>query len=336
MTKDILGHARQRAEINRLIAEERLPHTLLFSGPPGIGKQLAAKEAAEALLCSNKKGSPERLGGCGECGGCRTLISGNNPDFHYIDCADNETGGTAQIRDLLFLLNLKSFSSGARVVVFNNADELQTQAANALLKTFEEPRPNTYLILVASSRSKLPPTLVSRCQIWFFDSLSPGEMTDAAQGVDALRTLRDDNPDGFRESLLTANGSMESFAALADHIEWWLDAKGAIDRAAAGDYLAALELAKEIAQEKGTLQARLRIISAYVRRLMRESADDARRLKYSLALSNFLEADRLIMDRNLAAAPVLFLAMTPMLRGYPADLFNNLPHDKTLLEEIVV
>lgn len=336
MSNHLFGHERQRQEINRLILEDRLPHTLLFSGPPGIGKQLAAREAAEALLCSDKKDAPAGLGGCGACPGCRTFRSGNNPDFHFIDCADSETGGTAQVRELLFSLNLKSFSAGARIVVFNNADDLQTQAANALLKTFEEPRPDTYLILVASSRSKLPPTLVSRCQLWFFDSLSKAEMSEAAESIESLKLLKRENSAAFDESLLTADGSMESLAAIAEHIDWWIDAKAALERASAGDALAALELAKEISQAKESLQAKLRTISAHMRRLMRGAKDETARLKYSLSLSNLLEADRLILDRNLSGAPVIFLALAPLYRSRPADLFLNLPHDKVLLEEIVV
>src|SRR5262245_34018696 len=111
--KEIVGHTRQRQALVRLIRNEKLPSTTLFSGPAGIGKQLVARALSAALLC-NKPDLTEELTiekvPCGRCSACHLFAANNAPDFHFVACADRENWNTANIRELLYSLHLRSFS----------------------------------------------------------------------------------------------------------------------------------------------------------------------------------------------------------------------------------
>lgn len=337
MSLVVVGHTAHRQELTQLAAQSKLPHTLLFTGPSGIGKKRVAQELAARLLCQDPSAIKENSnGGCGNCNACHTFASGNHPDYYLVDCADKETGATARVRELLFSLNLKSFSSGSRVVIFDNAESLQVQAANALLKTFEEPRPNTYLILISASRSKLPPTLVSRCQLWFFDRLSSVELTQVIKATPELAEYLEQQEANVQTTLELADGSVDNVRMIFENIDWWSKTQQALTQIISGDYATALELAKELGQSKDTLRPRLGLIRAFIRQEMRHNSVSKNGLKYSLTLSNLIEADRLIFERNIGAGYVLLSAFFPLLSRPAEDLFIALPRDNLLLEEMTI
>jgi DNA polymerase-3 subunit delta' len=154
------------------------PAALLLSGPRGVGKGDFAIGLAQALLC----GQPSVDGyGCGACQACRLYLAGNHPDFRLLQesASDDDAGveeGTKgrgsgaprwirveQVRNLNELLVLRPHLSRRRVVLINPADRLHASAANALLKTLEEPPSDTHFILVTDSLRRLPATVLSRC-----------------------------------------------------------------------------------------------------------------------------------------------------------------------------
>jgi len=144
------------------LAEDRLPHALLFAGPEGLGKRYLADILASALLCEHRSadGLP-----CGECHACHLLASGNHPDYlHLRPEEDKRTIGVDQIRELATFFSLKSHSGDHKVVVLEPADVMTTAAANALLKTLEEPTPGSFLILCSDQPASLLATIRSRCQ----------------------------------------------------------------------------------------------------------------------------------------------------------------------------
>lgn len=150
----------------------RLPHALLLHGPKGIGKRGFATELGKWLLCE----SPNPEGACGHCKACGWFEQGGHPDFKLIEPAaeaaredePGKKGGKyitiSEIRELGDFLGLVSHQGGWRVVVIQPAESLNAAAANALLKTLEEPPANVMIILVSHQPRRLPATVRSRCR----------------------------------------------------------------------------------------------------------------------------------------------------------------------------
>jgi DNA polymerase III subunit delta' len=170
------------------------PHALLVHGPRGIGKHALALGFAQALLCE----APGSDGlACGKCPGCRYAAAGQHPDLMRVEllAIDPEDGTLTsvetiaidRVRALTGFVQLTSHRQRAKVAVIAPADRMNAAAANALLKTLEEPPAGTYLILVADQPERLPPTILSRCRRFAAPLPTPGEARAwlAAQGVDA-------------------------------------------------------------------------------------------------------------------------------------------------------
>jgi DNA polymerase-3 subunit delta' len=138
----------------------RLPHALLIHEAPGAGGDWLAHWAARLVLCERSGEAP-----CGECGACRRTLAWQHPDLTRVSpLEDSRQIRIEQVRDLAAELALTSHAGGYKVGVLDPADSMNRFAANALLKTLEEPPPRTLLVLVASQPSRLPPTVLSRCQ----------------------------------------------------------------------------------------------------------------------------------------------------------------------------
>jgi DNA polymerase III subunit delta' len=150
----------------------RWPHALLLTGREGIGKRTFALELARSLLCEDVSD----LGfACGMCASCRYVQAGQHPDLRVVEPVeiDDDSVATpslwitiAHVRALIDWAQLTSHRHVAKVAVIVPAERMNGAAANALLKTLEEPPPDTYLILVAHQPGRLPATVRSRCQ-WF-------------------------------------------------------------------------------------------------------------------------------------------------------------------------
>lgn len=170
-----------RAALERLLAERpRLPHALLVHGPSGTGKAQFARALAAGVLCE----SPRSGRACAECASCHWFSQGNHPDFREIvpeataddegDAAEAEAAKADkarslvikidQVRALADFISLTTHRSGFRVLVLRPAEAMQPAAANAILKTLEEPPPSTLIVLVSDRPAKLLPTIRSRCR----------------------------------------------------------------------------------------------------------------------------------------------------------------------------
>ncbi len=138
----------------------KMPHALLIHEAPGTGGEWLATWAAALVLCEHGKAAP-----CGECVACRRVAGLVHPDVSWLrPQEDSRQIRVEQVRELSAELALTSHGGGYKVGIISPADALNRFAANALLKTLEEPPPRTLLILVASEPSRLPPTVLSRCQ----------------------------------------------------------------------------------------------------------------------------------------------------------------------------
>jgi DNA polymerase-3 subunit delta' len=138
----------------------RFAHGVLFTGSAGIGKFKQAQNIAKYLLCSNKQ--PD--GACQQCHSCKLFAAHNHLDFHLLQNEANKSIGIEQVRGLIELINERPNLGDNKVVIIKNAQQLTIPAANALLKTLEEPQGNSYLILLARTHHQLLPTLLSRVQ----------------------------------------------------------------------------------------------------------------------------------------------------------------------------
>jgi DNA polymerase-3 subunit delta' len=148
------------ASLNEARAAGRLPHALLIHDSVGAGGDWLANWAASVAMCLAPGEAP-----CGKCLGCVRVANNQHPDLvrvHPIE--DSKQLRIEQVRDLAQELSLTSHQGGYKVGILSPADSMNRFAANALLKTLEEPPARTLLILVASQPSRLPATILSRCQ----------------------------------------------------------------------------------------------------------------------------------------------------------------------------
>ena len=147
---------------------QRLPHALLFKGARGLGKFHLAQIFSQSLLCTQPD-SDNRP--CDQCRNCLLYLAGNHPDFFQVV---PEEGGDKpikvdQVRELNSAMTLKSHSGAYKIVIISPAEQMNVAAANSLLKTLEEPPPQTLLILISHTPGLLLPTIRSRCQNLHFE-----------------------------------------------------------------------------------------------------------------------------------------------------------------------
>ncbi|MCC5856816.1 MAG: DNA polymerase III subunit delta' [Ectothiorhodospiraceae bacterium] len=139
----------------------RLPHALLISGAPGLGKQALAERLAAQLLCRQ----PDEAGACGRCPACHLIAAGSHPDIRHITREDDSRViRIDSVRQLTEFMAMKSQYGGYRLGLIHPADVMNTNAANSLLKTLEEPPPGAMLVLISDRPSRIPATVRSRCQ----------------------------------------------------------------------------------------------------------------------------------------------------------------------------
>lgn len=180
--------------------QHRMPHALLFSGAEGVGKQQLALTLANAMLCTQ----PDANGfACGHCKTCHLTKAGSHPDFRMI--APEEKAQTIkidQIREVVDFVNETALLGGYRVIVINPAAAMNVNAANALLKTLEEPTPNTLIILISHQSMRLPATITSRCRRVHFHkpeknaalSWLNNQLQPAAMNSELLLSLAENGP----------------------------------------------------------------------------------------------------------------------------------------------
>ncbi|MHB8070234.1 MAG: DNA polymerase III subunit delta' [Desulfobaccales bacterium] len=169
--RDILGQERVLARLRAARRTGRLAHAYLFLGPEGVGKESVTRALAAALNCTQPA---EEWNACGECPSCRRMAAGTHADFLVIR-PTSETRQPQikieQIREFRRLTAYPPVEGGWRVALIKPAEDMRAEAANALLKTLEEPPARNLLVLSAASEAELFPTIVSRCQKMAFTPL---------------------------------------------------------------------------------------------------------------------------------------------------------------------
>ena len=197
----IIGHKRNIAVLNRILGSGRVAHAYLFSGPPGVGKELVAFNFIKAVFCQS--GSA-----CGKCPACRKLESGNHPDLHRVE-PDGQFIKIDQIRALQKELGYRPYEAPRKACIIDAAERFNPSSGNALLKTLEEPPGKAIIVLLTSAPESVLPTIRSRCQQLVFSGVPENEIA-------ALLLSRGVAGETARISASLADGSVGKALALCN------------------------------------------------------------------------------------------------------------------------
>jgi DNA polymerase-3 subunit delta' len=187
MWKDIQGHVKQVEMLKTYSESEKIPHAFLFSGGQGLGKTRIAQEFFKAVNCLDHRGDA-----CNRCRSCHKVAAGTHPDLVEMN-PDARWIKVDEVRDILSEIGFKPFEARMKFVVIEPAEHLNRESANALLKTLEEPPPDTVIILVSHRPKLLLPTIVSRCQGIRFSAPDAGtgqDMPDRSGGGEEISAMR--------------------------------------------------------------------------------------------------------------------------------------------------
>lgn len=276
MFNQITGNERVKKLLRRMLEEQRVPGALLFSGEEGIGKKLFALEIARAFNCRNLQG----VEACGTCPACIRISNFNFPqaedsdDWKKIIWTDHGDVGMV-VAPKRFLLvdqmrlvereaNYRPFEGRKRVFLIEDADKLNDNSSNALLKILEEPPPTSHLILITSRPAVLLPTIRSRCQQIRFSPLTAAEIE---------RHLLDNKLASAADAKLRARCAAGSIGrALSDDVESYKERREAMldvlkALALTGDRTRLLRAAEGLneARNKDNYEANLELLETLIR-----------------------------------------------------------------------
>lgn len=233
---EIQGHDRNVEIFRRAIARGRLASTFLFAGPAGVGKRMFALRLAQTLQC--EVNPPAEMNPCGQCSDCRQVLTGQHPDIHIVSKPEDRAFIPLELligpkdnrqSGLCSDISTTPFRGKWKVAIVDDADYLNIEGANAMLKTLEEPPEHSLLILIGTSVSRQLPTIRSRCQVVRFSPLEVpvlqtlltrhlAEMAEnAGKKKNAPATL---DPAFIPEIARTANGSLREAMEMADPDFW--------------------------------------------------------------------------------------------------------------------
>ncbi|MBI4744797.1 MAG: DNA polymerase III subunit delta' [Actinobacteria bacterium] len=164
---DIIGQTEVVAKLRNSIEHNVLSHAYLFIGPEGVGKKYTALNFACSVNC--------RKSDCADCSLCSRILNGIHPDVLVVEPEGNFIT-VGQIRDIQTKTGLKPFELKKRVYIIDNADKMNSVAANAFLRILEEPPESLIFILISSNLDNILPTVTSRCQLIRFRTISSQEI----------------------------------------------------------------------------------------------------------------------------------------------------------------
>jgi DNA polymerase-3 subunit delta' len=182
---DVVGHRQIVSLLARAIRHDRLPPSLIFSGPSGVGKRLVAIATAQAVNCLALQQRPDAesssptlaLDACGTCASCTRIARGVHPDVLVLSPGDSGSLKVDEIRAAVERAAYRPFEGQRRLVIIDDADTLVVAAQNALLKTLEEPPSASVFVLITARPDMLLATVRSRCPVFRFRALDGREVT---------------------------------------------------------------------------------------------------------------------------------------------------------------
>ena len=289
-------------QFRRSLARGRLASTYLFVGREGVGKHAFALKLAQTFLCQTNP--PERLDPCGCCAGCVQVLAGTHPDLLVVAKPAEKSEIPVQLligsgerrmhEGLCHDISLKPFMGGRRVAIIDDADYLNEEGANCLLKTLEEPPPRSVMILVGTSADRQLPTIRSRSQIIRFSPLADDVVASLllSEGVAADR-------EAAQRLAAYSEGSLARARDLADAELWKF--RGELLKRLSEGQLDGVRLAKAVLTfvDEAGKEAPLR--RARARQLVAFAADFYRQLVRRLAGAPFTGDDELSQQVDRAA-----------------------------------
>ena len=209
--EDVIGQRPITQTLQNAIAQKRVAHAFLFTGPRGVGKTSTARILAKALNC--EKGP--QMNPCNQCPACKEISEGNSIDVIEIDGASNR--GIDEVRELRENVRYTPAKSRYKIFIIDEVHMLTLPAFNALLKTLEEPPPHIVFIFATTEPHKIPATILSRCQRYDFKRIPSGEI------VQHLRRIVDEEKIEVSQRALStlareSEGSMRDAQSLLDRL----------------------------------------------------------------------------------------------------------------------
>ncbi len=157
--KDIIGHEREIAHLEKAIRAGKVSHAYIFSGEKGCGKLTLAKAFAMTLQCTDEREQP-----CGKCHSCRQAMSGNHPDIVILRHDKPNTIGVEDVREqLVGDVRIRPYNGKYKIYIVPDAEKMTAQAQNAILKTIEEPPEYAVILLLTTNEQSFLDTIRSRC-----------------------------------------------------------------------------------------------------------------------------------------------------------------------------
>jgi len=233
----IIGHDRIIAIIRRTLAADRMSHAYLFHGVDGCGMKETALAMVEAVFCETGEG-------CGDCPSCRKVAGERHPDLHLVR-PDGAFIKIDQIRELQKELSYRPFEARKKACIIEEAERMNPAAANAFLKTLEEPPGDALLILLTSHREAVLPTILSRCQQLRFPALPTDTL--AAHLIESGA-----DQDAARIAAALAGGSLEKAreALAGEQLQARRQLLERVCRLSTGSIIPLFAAAEELARDK--------------------------------------------------------------------------------------
>lgn len=204
-------------KLSQQASEERLPHGLLLVGHPGDGASLFASALAKRLLCLNPG-----IEACGQCKSCQLVQSSLHPDFQNVEPeGKSQTIKVDAIRRLISKITETAQQGGNKVVHIKHAQNMNVNAANALLKVLEEPTDKTFILLEADSISRMLPTIRSRCRIIHLASPTPDQSSAFMREAGCSKSTQKRLEIAAGRPLLAAELADERLARWAENEEYF-------------------------------------------------------------------------------------------------------------------
>jgi DNA polymerase-3 subunit delta' len=331
---DIYGQERQKAVLKNAMERGRVSHAYLFHGMKGVGKKTTATIFARALNCRE-----EGFDSCDSCSSCVKMDHGNHPDFVLIE-PEGFFIKIEAVRGLQGQTKFRPFEGGKRVFVIADAERMNSPAANALLKTLEEPTSSNILILISSRPHELPRTIVSRCQRLRFNPLARDVITSFLMDRHSL--------DEEAARLIAASSGGSIGRALEMKEESYLSFKNGVierisDSKASKDPLEFLSFVEYLGDDRKKVLEKLDIMKSWYRDILvyketddvdglihRDIVDRTRKGSREMSGADILQNIRVIkeaysaIERN-ASRQLTLEAMMFKLRGAAFDNGETLP-----------
>ena len=210
---EIIGQEHIVKTLTNAISGGMVSHAYLFSGPRGSGKTTIARLLAKSVNCQNRK--KEEFEPCNKCSSCLEVMQGRSIDLLEIDAASHR--GIDDIRELRDGIRFSPTKSKYKVFIIDECHQLSKDAANALLKTLEEPPSHAIFILATTEIHKMIPTIISRCQRFDFRKLTLAQIIKRLEIISKKETIKIEKP-ALELIAINAGGSFRDAESLLDQI----------------------------------------------------------------------------------------------------------------------